>query len=271
LQALDQLRKRKKKIIILSNSGKRAINNIDRMTDLGITPDLYDEIVTSGELTRNGLKKQDDSIFKGLGQKCFLISRGGDKSIVDGLDIELVDDIKNATFLLISGSDAPEKTMERDYDPILREGARMRLKAICANPDSDALLGDNYVMGPGLIAKRFQEFGGVVEYIGKPHKPIFDYCLRKMQSWDIFPGQIVMVGDTMAHDILGAHNAEIDSLLVKCGIHAKSFLNIHEPVEINKALNVLCALHNNVKPTYLAPSFRWGNPLPDRKHKNKEF
>ena len=127
-------------MIILSNSGKRAENNKERLEGLGISPSLYNVLLTSGEVTWQGLHNQDDGYFRNIGKKCVIISRGGDRSIVDGLDVEVVDDPKDANFLIISGADSPEMTLE-DYEPLLRNAARYKLKAICANPDSLGVMG----------------------------------------------------------------------------------------------------------------------------------
>jgi HAD superfamily hydrolase (TIGR01459 family) len=270
IDCLKELKSRKKHIIILSNSGKRAEQNRERLKELGIGPSLYDELVTSGEIAWQGLKDQNEGVFKNIGTKCFLMSRGGDKSIVEGLDVELVSNIEDADFMMISGSDAPEKTMVNYYEPLLKIAIRKRLKAICANPDSRALIGDNYVLGPGMIARRYEDFGGVVHYIGKPHKPIFQHCIKLLQAKEIYPGQTVMVGDTMAHDIIGAAGMDIDTCLVKNGIHYGAFKNCTSPADVDRALNILVLQYHNVRPTYLVNRLHWGKALPDRKHKKRK-
>lgn len=267
---LRELKARNKFIIILSNSGKRAEENKKRLAELGLGPSLYDEIVTSGEITWQGLKDQDDGFFSNIGKKCFLMSRGGDRSIVDGLDVEVVDKIEDAEFLLISGSEAPQKTMVDYYEPILRMAIRKRLKAICANPDSQIVMGDQFALGPGMIARRYEDFGGVVHYIGKPHKPIYQHCIKILQAKQIYPGDTVMLGDTMAHDILGASTVNIDTCLVKSGLHFGTFKNCKTPGDVDRALNVLVLQYNNIRPTYLVNRLNWGKPLPDRKHKKRK-
>lgn len=270
VDCLKELKNRKKYIIILSNSGKRAEENKQRLKTLGIGPSLYDEIVTSGETTWQGLSHQDDGIFKGLGENCFLLSRGGDTSIVDGLEnIRLVSEVEEADFMLISGSDAPKKTLVDYYEPILRKAIRHRLKAICANPDSRILIGNNQAFGPGMIARRYEDFGGVVHYLGKPHKPIFHHCIKILQDKEIYPGQTVMVGDTMAHDIIGAASVNIDTCLVKNGLHYGSFKGCSSLYDVDRALNILVLQHHNIRPTYLVDKLKWGKALPDRKHKKR--
>ncbi len=268
VECLKELKARKKHIIILSNSGKRADVNKERLKKIGIGPSLYDQIVTSGEMTWQGINNQSEGFFKGLGKKVYVISRGGDRSIVDGLDVEVVDDPAEATFLIISGADSPEKTLE-DYEPILKTAARKRLLALCANPDSRGIMGNLNIMGPGTLARRYHDFGGVVHYIGKPHQPIFKHCIKILQEKEIYPGHTIVIGDALAHDILGGQLVNIDTCLVKTGIHETAFTNASTPASVNKALTLLTNQYNKVKPTYLVNSLRWGDPLPDRKHKKR--
>ncbi len=268
IECLKELRNRHKFIIVLSNSGKRAQTNIERLEEIGLSRKLYDVLLTSGEMAWQGIKNQDDKYFEGLGNKCFLISRGGDRSIVEGLDVEVVKDIKKASFLLISGADAPDMTI-KDYEAILKEGARRSLKAICANPDSLGVMGGGNIMGPGTLARRYQDYGGVVYYIGKPHQPIFNHCIKLLQEKNIYPGQTVVVGDTMAHDILGGDLANMDTCLVRSGLHKPAFKNVKTPAELNKALNTLVAQYNGVRPKYMVHKLSWGKALPDRKHKKR--
>ncbi len=268
LECLRELKARNKHIIILSNSGKRSEQNRERLKKIGIAPGLYDDLVTSGELAWQGMKNQDDGFFKGLGKKVYIISRGGDRSIVDDLDLEIVEDVKKASFLVISGADSPEMTLE-DYEPVLKEAARKQIKALCANPDSLGVMGNQNIMGPGTLARRYQDFGGVVHYMGKPHQPIFQHCIRLLQAKEIYPGQTIVIGDTMAHDILGGNLVNIDTCLVKCGLHAPTFVNAATPGQVNRALSLLVNQYNSVRPKYLVEALKWGRALPDRKHKKR--
>lgn len=268
IDCLKELNARKKFIIILSNSGKTAEANKERMKQIGIGPSVYNIIMTSGEMTYNGLSTQDDGFFKGLGKKCYIISRGGDRSVIDGTGVEAVDTIADADFLLISGSDAPEKKLE-DYEPTLKKAAQKGLVALCANPDSRGVMGSISIMGPGTIARRYQDFGGVVHYIGKPHQPIYNHCIKILKEKDIYPGQTVMIGDAMAHDILGASMVNIDTCLVKSGLHNSAFKNVKTAHDVDKALDILALQYNNVRPTYLVDRMKWGKALPDRKHRKR--
>lgn len=268
VETLKELKSRGKHVIILSNSGKRANENKERLKKVGIGPTLYTEILTSGEMTWQGLNTQDEGLFKDLGKKVYVISRGGDRSIVDGLDVEIVDDPANADFMIISGSDAPEKSIE-DYEPSLKAAVRKGLTALCANPDSLGVMGGMNIMGPGTIAARYKDFGGVVHYIGKPHQPIFNECIKRLQEKEIYPGQTIMIGDSITHDILGGNTVNIDTCLVRTGLHKSAFKGAKTVADIDHALKMLSGQYNGVRPKYMVDRLKWGNPLPDRKHKKR--
>lgn len=265
---LKELKTRKKMVVILSNSGRRAADTKEALKKTGVSPSLYSAIVTSGEMTWKGLSTQDEGFFEGLGRSCYLISRAGDTSLVDGLDIDVVDDIADAGFLLISGSDAPDKTLE-DYEPVLKEAARRRIVALCANPDSVRVLGALNVMGPGTLARRYQDFGGVVHYIGKPHRPIYQECLKILQAKGVFPSETVVVGDSMSHDIIGGAAAGLDTCLIRNGLHRPAFSSVRCMQDLHKVLDNLASQYDNVHPTFIMETLKWGDPLPDRKHKKR--
>ena len=266
IECLEELKGRKKKIIILSNSGSPSKKNQSKLEKMGLSKELYDHIVTSGEMIRSGLSEQNGNFFKGYGKKCFVFGHSEAKDLFEGTDIEIVKNISDASFILIAGIDKNISTQD-DYIPILKEAVRKGLKAICTNPDSHALLGASYLMGPGLISRAYEDIGGVVQYIGKPHAPIFKHCIELLQKEDIYPAQTVMIGDTMAHDIMGAHYVNIDTCLVKTGMHAGVFKNCETPADVDRTLDILITHYNHVRPRYLVDNMMWGKALPDRKHK----
>ena len=75
---------------------------------------------------------------------------------------------------------------------------------------------------PGQIAKLYVEkYGGVVQYLGKPYQTVYDACFAVLAAGDDRGGytnglssaldksRICGVGDSLDHDILGAHTAGI--------------------------------------------------------------
>lgn len=257
LDALNHLKQRKKQVVILSNSGKRSSDNIERLKKLGFKSTMYKEVVTAGEVTWQGLKEQKDPPFKGLGDKCYLISRPDDRALLEGLDVEVVDDIEQATFILITGFDSPKMALE-DLDPVFKRAVVKRLPAICANPDMVTLYGQERAVGPGAVAKRYHELGGMAHLIGKPHKTIFRHCLSLFDG--LIPSRILMIGDSIQHDIVGAAGADIDTAFVTAGIHANSFKMGMTDDQKRKVMEHLAQGYGGLRPTWIMDSLVWQTP-----------
>jgi len=268
VEALKNLKSRGKQIILLSNSGKRSDVDMQRLNDMGLTNDLFDHVVTSTEVMWQSLNDQSKGIFEGVGQKCFLLNRHGDLSGIDSIDtITLVDEIDDADFMLLTGSDAPEKTLDNYYDDILKRASRKQIKMVCANPEKKITIDGDHFMGSGEIARRYEEVGGVVKYIGKPFPSIFQYALGLFDN--LYQSQVCVIGDSMANDIRGAQYLDMDSALIASGVHRGSFTQVKNRTDIQKMLKILGKNHG-VEPTYFVPRFHWGKALPDRKNKRKE-
>lgn len=268
MEALTELKARHKQIIVLSNSGKRAEDNAKRMQALGFDLNLFDHIITSGELTWLGLKERKSGVFEGLGDKCLLISRGNDASFIDGLDLQIVSKAEDATFILVSGMDDPPKGRTvADLEPMLRVGVQKKLKMICANPDLQALIGASAHAGAGAVAKRYEEFGGVVRYIGKPFPPIFRHAQSLFK--DVLPSTTVVIGDSLPQDIMGGVNCGLDTCLVATGVHAAAFRAVKGRDDCHKVLRAL-GTNFGVRPNFWIPKFHWGKVLLDRKNKRRK-
>jgi HAD superfamily hydrolase (TIGR01459 family) len=266
IETLQMLKDRKKQIIIVSNSGQRETQNRDRLTDMGFNESLFDHVVTSAEVTWKMLTRQDIDELSDIGSKCLLLTRNGNKSILNDTDIKTVETVDEADFILLAGSDAPEKLFENYYDPILKAASRKRLKLVCANPEMKVTIDGTHYLGSGDIAKRYTEFGGVVTYIGKPFPYIYQHAISLFQ--DVLPSQMIMIGDSLAHDVRGAQLVGLDSALVANGVHAGSFRKIQSMGDIRKILKMM-GQNYGITPTYFVPRFKWGKALPDRKNKRK--
>src|SRR5688572_13974381 len=69
----------------------------------GIDASLYDAVVTSGEATWQALAGRTEPFFAALERRCILWSRYGDRSVVEGLPLEVVERVDDADFLLLAG------------------------------------------------------------------------------------------------------------------------------------------------------------------------
>lgn len=217
--AVRALKRAGKRVLVLSNSGKRAAENAARLAGLGLPEDAYDGIVTSGEACWQLLRRRELPPFDRLGKRCFLMSRGNDRSVVEGLDLSLVDNIDDLDFILMAGvddTDDPELWRAVWQEPIAH-GRHM----ICANPDLTMITGAGLAPGPGSYARVYGELGGDVIYVGKPHAPIYHECLRLLGHPD--PRRVLAVGDSLDHDIRGGRGMGMRTALITSGILAPEF------------------------------------------------
>lgn len=253
VEALARLRAAGKPVVVLSNSGRRAAANEALLTELGIPRDGYDRVVTSGEWVWHALKERADPDFAGLGRRCLLFSHGGNRSIVEGLDLEAVATAEAADFILVGGTDAPAKTMA-DYEPFLAAGAARGLPLICANPDIVGVDQDLLIAGPGAIARRYDALGGSVRWIGKPHGEIYRAALAAFGG--LAPARILAVGDSLQHDIAGGKAFGLGTALVTGGIHREDFAGAGDSAACRLALDRL-GIAAAQRPDWLLPRFAW--------------
>jgi HAD superfamily hydrolase (TIGR01459 family) len=222
-----RLRTAGKRVLVLSNSGKRSTNNRQRLAALGLLPDAYDGVLSSGEVTWSGLRARTREPFISLGETCFLITRGGDRSIVDGLNLNLAADTNDADFILLGGLDDAAAGIEHWRDR-LTIAARRRLPMLCANPDLAMFGATGLIPAPGALARFYETLGGKVAYVGKPHPPIFAAALERLDHPD--PRRVLMIGDSLDHDIAGARAAGMLTLLLSAGVHGEALANVSDAV-----------------------------------------
>jgi HAD superfamily hydrolase (TIGR01459 family) len=253
LDCLVRLRDAGKRIVLLSNSGKRTAINRARLAEIGIDEALYDALVTSGEATWRALAERTEPFFATLGRRCILWSRYGDRSAVEGLPLEVVERVEDAEFLLLAG--AEDEARLEDFSAQLEAAAGRGLPMVCANPDILAVLPDgSFGMAPGAVAHHYEQLGGQVGYVGKPHHPIYQACLEALGS----PRheEVLTVGDSIAHDIAGGAAMEVDTALIMSGIHSRIF-NLEQGASANRAALEQLAREYGVLPRWVLPRFRW--------------
>ena len=184
LAALGELKRRNKRLVVLSNSGRRAALNRRRLAEMGFNVAMFDAVVTSGEAAWQALERRNLPGFAELGRRCLLFTIGGDLGVVADLGLELVDTPEQADFLFLTGTEIPPLTLD-DYRAILERAAVRDLPMVCSNPDRVAPSGTELVIAPGTIAAMYEAMGGTVRYIGKPHAPIYGACLDALEGLEL--------------------------------------------------------------------------------------
>jgi len=218
IDCLEMLKSRGKTLAVLSNSGRRAASNISRLQRLGYAPDLFDVVMTSGEMTWQALRNVELP-FLGTAKRVFVIQGIGNRSILDELDYIQTEHAEDADFVLITGANQAQFDIEH-YLSLLQPAMQSATPCICANPDVHALLNGDITYGPAAIAMRYASCGVEVHYFGKPHLPIYHKLKALLATTypDCDSKRILCVGDSLAHDIKGANSANMSSALVLTGL-----------------------------------------------------
>lgn len=254
IECLAALKRRGKRILLLSNAPRRSYLAIARMDEMGIPRNGYDDVLTSGEAAQNALAARADTWHRRLGRRCHLLGPPKDDSVLEDVPHERVDDLAQADYIVNVGV---RRRMDglAEYEAFLADAAARKLPMICCNPDLEVLRGDDRELCAGALARRFEELGGDCYYHGKPHAPIYRESLKRLGLSD--PRRVLAVGDALRTDVAGAAASGMDAVLVtSTGILARELgIAPFEDPDL-AALARLCAAAGT-HPTAAIAAFKW--------------
>ena len=233
VQAVKQLKAMGLRLAVLSNSGKRSEPNEAQITEIGFPSGFFDCVMTSGEALW-----REAAAGRAQFSRLYPIARysGDAEAWAKGLDISMAP-VEEAEAVLLMGypDNAPSDAFEDAITCALRRG----IPVICSNPDRTApRAGGATVVMPGTIAHDYARRGGEVRFIGKPHLPVFRAV---EEALDVPAEKLLLVGDSLEHDIAGARGAGWHSAFVRGGLYADEFRSgridetISELAERNRA------------------------------------
>lgn len=232
VNCLDELASSGARLAVLSNSGKRSAANAARIVDMGFAPSLFAAVMTSGEALWRAISNA--TIAE---RRFFPIERdlGDAATWADGLNIEIEDTLEAAQAVLLMG--LPDGNSADQWQDILDQAFAARLPFYCSNPDiSSPRAGGQLVTSSGALANEYRKRGGKVVFYGKPHLPIFDGLKAELKA-----ERLLMVGDSLEHDIAGGQTAGWDTLLIQGGLHATEFNHgSHDAVLSRLVANMGC-------------------------------
>lgn len=218
VDCLRRLRQQGARIELLSNAARLSDAVAAHLAKLGVTEDLYDGLLTSGDATvksfaadESEMKPDDWPAFFHIGpDRCrpTLKACGGREAELDEADV-----------VLCTGLFDDETEEVEDYLDLLTALADLEITLICVNPDMYIVRGGRKIPCAGALAAQYEQLGGVVLRVGKPLPYIFD-CVFET-SPDIPRVRTVMIGDSLSTDIGGAKEAGIDAVWIGGGIHAE--------------------------------------------------
>ena len=220
-ELLERLHRIDKPYFILSNDASRLPQTtaIDYESH-GLRLDAC-RIINSGTLVapyfeRHGLK----------GSRCLVLGPEDSKTIVEQAGGDVVPEDGDFDVLVIGDEEGFPFVETVDHVlTVLLQGtdAGRRFQLICPNPDLMYPAGDGgFGITAGSVAAMLeailsQRYPGRQDlrftYLGKPHPAIFVEASRRAGTQSL-----VMIGDQLATDILGANRYGIDSVLVRTGL-----------------------------------------------------
>ncbi|HEX3506439.1 MAG TPA: TIGR01459 family HAD-type hydrolase [Xanthobacteraceae bacterium] len=237
--------------VILITNAPRASDAVVRILDrMNVAHDVYDAIVSSGDVTRGIVARR-------RGQRVFHLGPERDHSIFTGLEVNFAP-LESADYVVCSGLfDDTIETLDNYRDMLAAMRAR-KLFMVCANPDVVVERGDTLVYCAGALADAYAALGGEVLYCGKPHAPIYDMALTTAASsrGGRIPARdsVLAIGDSVRTDLKGAAAFGLDVMFVTSGLHAEHYGSRDAPDL--EALNKVFA-EAGVAPKAVMTSLKW--------------
>lgn len=223
LECLHALRRAGKRVVMLSNAPRPAHVVTEQLKGFGVTPDLHDGVMTSGQEAYTRLRDRADPWFARLGRTVLHMGGVNDLGLYDALDIEQVRDPAQARFIMNAGPDIERGVESLDpYLPELEAGLKHGLPMICANPDRVVIKGGRRQLCAGALAAFYEEQGGDVCWIGKPYASVYEPVFSML---GVARERILAIGDALETDIRGAAGVGVDSAWILGGIHQEMIGN----------------------------------------------
>jgi HAD superfamily hydrolase (TIGR01459 family) len=222
-EALHRYRGEGGTVVLITNAPRPAASVQRQLRKLGVADDVYNAIVSSGDLTRNYVAAHP-------GGKVFWLGPERDNSIYRGIELT-ISPLEEADYIICTGLFDDETETPDDYRPMMLRARERKLPLICANPDIVVERGDRLIYCAGAIAELYRELGGEVIFYGKPHRPIYERAMELASahvSHPITRDKVLAIGDSVRTDLAGAHGFGIDLLFVTRGIHSEEFEGVEQ-------------------------------------------
>jgi HAD superfamily hydrolase (TIGR01459 family) len=218
-RALVEYRRGGGKVLLLTNAPRPSGPIHEQLARLGVPRDAYDDLLTSGDVTREMLHARAE-------RRILHIGPDRDLPLYEGLPHRLVGDAE-ADVVVVTGLVDDTRETPEDYRTRLAALAARRLPMVCANPDLVVERGADKVWCAGALARLYVDAcGGEAALIGKPYPPVYEEArlrIARLTGHRFDAGRVLAIGDGLATDIRGAFTQGFDVLFVTGGIHAADF------------------------------------------------
>ena len=217
LNTLKKLRKLNIPIVLLSNAPRKSEIVSEKLSKIGIKQELYDKIISSGDVCRNALINNTNLVS---GLKYYFIGLKEDNDLLNNTRFQKSQTPEDSDFILITGPRDFDHIL-KDYTDELKKCLKNKLPMICANPDKIVVRQNGKkIFCAGAIAEDYTKLGGIVKQFGKPYKNVFLEALKHLKkiSPKINLNNVSIIGDGLETDILGGNTVKINTVLITSGI-----------------------------------------------------
>ena len=222
IDAIDNLEKKNKKIVFLSNAPRPSLKVINFLLKMNMNKKHLKNVMTSGEAAMQAINRNK------FGKTFFHLGPERDTSLFEKVkDHKTI--IEKSDFILCTGLFDEQEEDLNYYKKFLKNYTSKKL--ICTNPDLIVHRGNVEELCAGSIAKIFEELGGEVIYFGKPHKEVYNMCFGPKEK-------VLAIGDNLRTDIKGANNLNLDCIFITDGVHREEYSNFADLETVFKKYKV---------------------------------
>lgn len=220
LDALRRVRHGGGTVVFITNAPRPRAPVLAQMRDLGVTPDAFDAIVTSGDVTVAAVAARADAAAHHIGPPRDLALFEAVRAQTG--QVPRLTGVEDADYVVVTGLFDDETETPAHYADALAAMRRRGLPMICANPDIVVHIGNKLRYCGGALAEAYAALGGETILAGKPHAPIYRAALDEAARHSGRPidrTRVLAVGDGLVTDVAGAAGQKLDMLFITTGIH----------------------------------------------------
>ncbi len=219
-KTFEYLDHEKKEYFVITNDASRSPEQLAlSFNDIGLTSIKTDHIISSGMLAKEYLDlkvKKGIVAYLGTENSAHYIESSGLRTLpIRAIDEKNIDDVNAIVLLDDEGFD-----WYSDLNKAVNILRKRTIPAIVANTDNiypvakndvSIAIGGIATMIESIVGKRFLRFG-------KPDSQIFIFAYAHVRRFKpVGKSEILMIGDTLHTDIIGANKFGLDTMLVLTG------------------------------------------------------